>query len=397
MIFNIVIVFLNLYTASARTGDVSILRPDLKWTQSIEYYIDKDWIPFSQFLKKAIKNIEDKTCIQFKESKYEIRGRQGINFLNKARTEAFNIGPLGIQLTNLVGINYHEDFAKTGFIQSVIHITLGAVPESTRCDRDKYITIQYQNIKDNYKKDFDLKNYTCHLVNNISYDYGSVTHHYQYDFSTDSGHKKVLYSNEFSSYFQHTMGQIDHATFNDYKTLNALLCSDKCRDKKNKCHHGGYLNPKNCDQCLCPYGLQGDTCEDAVSIYQYINIFVSGYYSPEHLTAQSWSQYFNEYRDRNRYIYVHAPNYNQKIWLRIKYVRNCDFYTTCLPGRGHEIRYRADKGVMGVCLCGWYDNHFNVVSENNLIIIYFHGRCYRHGLGFDYQLLGDRTDIKNDL
>uniref|UniRef100_A0A0N4ZHC6 CUB domain-containing protein n=1 Tax=Parastrongyloides trichosuri TaxID=131310 RepID=A0A0N4ZHC6_PARTI len=149
----------------------------------------------------------------------------------------------------------------------------------------------------------------------------------------------------------------------------------------------------NCNECLCPTGLQGETCEKAVDVYQSNTLFWRTY-EPIHLTATDSMQVFKEVRERSRYIYIHSSENKQKMWIRVIFSKSCDVDNPCLPGKGCEIKYRADKGPMGISMCGSHNSSFDAVSEINLIIIYFHGQCHKHGLKFEYQILGNH-EVKN--
>ena len=37
--------------------------------------------------------------------------------------------------------------------------------------------------------------------------------------------------------------------------------SDTCANVRTQCNYGGYANPANCNECLCPDGLGGTLCE----------------------------------------------------------------------------------------------------------------------------------------
>uniref|UniRef100_A0A0N4Z2W8 Metalloendopeptidase n=1 Tax=Parastrongyloides trichosuri TaxID=131310 RepID=A0A0N4Z2W8_PARTI len=385
-------IILFLYIINVK-GGVEKIYP--KWNLPIKYFIDNECQIYGHYLREAIENIQKHTCITFSESKTKLTREKGINILLRRYTENFQVGPYEIGGYNLIGANCRDDYYKTGVFQSVIHQALGASPENNRCDRDEYITMKYDHIEERYKNKFDYDNYSCPIVSDVSYDYGSFTHMNRWQYVQKHGKDPAFYSKVFAHYYQHTMGQREYATFMDYKLLNVIHCSEKCKNFTNKCHHGGYLNPKNCNECLCPTGLQGEACEKAVDVYQSNTLFWRTYESV-HLTATDSMQVFKEYRERNRYIYIHATYYVQKIWIRVKFSRSCDAHDPCLPGKGHEIKYRADKGPMGISMCGSHDSPFNVVSENNLIIIYFHGQCHKHGLEFEYRLLGNH-DVKNEF
>ncbi|VDK57183.1 unnamed protein product [Gongylonema pulchrum] len=61
-------------------------------------------------------------------------------------------------------------------------------------------------------------------------------------------------------YQQFTIGQREGPSFLDYAAVNmAYRCTEHC--SYLHCEHGGYPNPNNCAQCLCPDGFAGPACE----------------------------------------------------------------------------------------------------------------------------------------
>jgi hypothetical protein len=61
--------------------------------------------------------------------------------------------------------------------------------------------------------------------------------------------------------YQKTMGSRISPTFNDVLEMNRLYnCQRHCANVPKKCLFGGYPHPKNCRQCICPWGLAGPTC-----------------------------------------------------------------------------------------------------------------------------------------
>ncbi|VDK54873.1 unnamed protein product [Gongylonema pulchrum] len=60
--------------------------------------------------------------------------------------------------------------------------------------------------------------------------------------------------------YQMTIGQRETLSFYDIKMVNQAYCKGHCK-RKDECKNGGYLNPSNCNVCLCPSGFGGALCE----------------------------------------------------------------------------------------------------------------------------------------
>lgn len=61
------------------------------------------------------------------------------------------------------------------------------------------------------------------------------------------------------------IGQRAELSFNDILILNNAYCSDECKGYENTCQHDGFLDPNDCDICICPSGFTGGQCEDIYS------------------------------------------------------------------------------------------------------------------------------------
>ncbi|KAB7495623.1 Astacin [Armadillidium nasatum] len=65
-------------------------------------------------------------------------------------------------------------------LHELLH-SLGFVHEQSRTDRDSYITVQYQNIIQRLRSQFDINRHTT--TYGVPYDYESIVHYRQYEFS----------------------------------------------------------------------------------------------------------------------------------------------------------------------------------------------------------------------
>ncbi|KAK0401698.1 hypothetical protein QR680_015924 [Steinernema hermaphroditum] len=61
---------------------------------------------------------------------------------------------------------------------------------------------------------------------------------------------------------QYGMGRNTGPAHSDYLLLNRLYkCPDNCAYAKTKCENSGFVNPNNCQWCICPRGFAGAFCE----------------------------------------------------------------------------------------------------------------------------------------
>lgn len=94
---------------------------------------------------------------------------------------------LGGQTINLASICISEQ----AIIHEVLH-ALGFIHEHCRSDRDKYITLNYNNISDDQKPKFDIENNIVSdtIINATDYDHNSIMHYQSY--LSDKNDKKVI-------------------------------------------------------------------------------------------------------------------------------------------------------------------------------------------------------------
>uniref|UniRef100_A0A0N5CH95 Metalloendopeptidase n=1 Tax=Strongyloides papillosus TaxID=174720 RepID=A0A0N5CH95_STREA len=136
---------------------------------------------------------------------------------------------------------------------------LGMIPEISRPDRDRYVTINWKNIKSSSEKYYQKTTYNYSYYPNVEFDFGSImlvdplfgssngkpTYTYnRYAFQAEEESQKIYDPNHIFSY-------------NDVKFLNGMYCRKKC--KKNYCKNGGFPG-KNC-KCICPFHFEGEKCE----------------------------------------------------------------------------------------------------------------------------------------
>uniref|UniRef100_A0A0N5A0V4 Astacin domain-containing protein n=1 Tax=Parastrongyloides trichosuri TaxID=131310 RepID=A0A0N5A0V4_PARTI len=371
-----------------------IISNNITWNLPIKYWVEISG--FASEIQKFLKKIEERTCITFEQQSTYIMKTQGLLFLkNEERTFSEHIGPSGISQPNNIHVKYIWDMKDDpGLIESAIFNALGAGPENQRCDRDGYLILHEDRAKEEFKGDFNYNNYSCSFIkNNVSYDYGSLTHDTVWHKEKDSNIGPIFEAREFKNLYQKMMGHKEHAVFSDYKKLNYIHCSDKCKNSSTKCYHGGYPNPKDCNVCICPHGYLGEFCEEHVYLTKQVNSWRYSTYGVQPLHATNEKQEWYSNLAVIFYLFIQAPD-DKKIHVVHKSSRSCFWGKEyCFDERGHEIRYRADKGVMGICLCDAVDWEFDIYSEDNEMAIFYRGDCSHQFMHLHYQIHNENSNI----
>uniref|UniRef100_A0A0N4ZZF5 Metalloendopeptidase n=1 Tax=Parastrongyloides trichosuri TaxID=131310 RepID=A0A0N4ZZF5_PARTI len=375
-----------------KVGAISIVdNRNYPWRLPIRIY--NEAITQWPMLEKILADIEGHTCIKFQHVDNRIpNNEQGINVLfnsvNNKICEAPYVGaqtPIGAAPTN---VYYDEDHCpyKKLFLQRLIHIALGQIPEHDRQDRDDHITVYLDNVMGYKLSKFQKVNYALYPEEKLPYNFGSITHGFWRHFTRESS-MVAFEAKQYNFIRNRTMGQIFEVSFNDYKALNYMICSHECDNhKKLICEHGGYQNPKNCNECSCPSGFTGKTCHDYVDFSGYIGGVT--YYkckAKRIIATNHWQKLKLESR-LNCHYYIEAGKQRRRIYLEIENYHG-ETSEECYGANSIEIRYQADKGVTGLCLCNRYNYKFNVLSENNLLYLHYNGKYAWEYINLKYKFV----------
>ncbi|KIH47409.1 astacin [Ancylostoma duodenale] len=133
----------------------------------------------------------------------------------------------------------------------------------SRHDRDRFLTINSQNIKASWEDQFVKEPATRNENYNITYDFGSVMN---YGAMSASFNKKPTMV-PVDIMHQETLGS-PFVSFYDLLMLNTHYnCFNKCKGnvKAAKCEMGGVPHPRDCTKCLCPRGYSGKLCNERPS------------------------------------------------------------------------------------------------------------------------------------
>ena len=124
-------------------------------------------------------------------------------------------------------MNQKVNLDKTGrfrigdVIHEVFH-SLGRYHEQSRNDRDDHIAINFDNIEERYRSQFQVRSPTD-LTFNVPYDLNSIMHYPGIAFSSNG--RVVINANDRN--FQSNMGQSGDATLKDYQQLNRAYCESE--------------------------------------------------------------------------------------------------------------------------------------------------------------------------
>uniref|UniRef100_A0A914VIE0 Zinc metalloproteinase n=1 Tax=Plectus sambesii TaxID=2011161 RepID=A0A914VIE0_9BILA len=236
------------------------LNPQYKWStkKPILYYVSADLTRAKkQAIGSAVEFWQHHTCLTFREVDTLEDNIDIIHFINGAGCYS-SVGRVGgIQELSIADGCEHLGF---GVLTHEIGHALGFWHEQMRSDRDSFVRVLMDNVRQEGKGQFDKQTANSIKTYSIPYEYGSLMHYNGNAFAINENEYVLVAKNEL---FQQTMGQRTAPSFFDvYQANRHYKCLDKCSATITNCHNGGYPNPKNCNKCICPIGFGGDLCSD---------------------------------------------------------------------------------------------------------------------------------------
>ena len=181
--------------------------------------------------KTSASMLEKYTCLRFKENVVPTGSSNSIKLTSDGQTcwayvgmssqSQVNLGGPGCQIP---GIALHE-----------IGHAVGLIHQQSRANRDNYVTVMWDNIKeaavDNFKKIISGSSYDT-VVADKPYDYSSIMHYSSCEFSTSryaSPCGKTLDPSDKTA--TGTMGQREYLSKTDIDTINQMYgCTATCGD-----------------------------------------------------------------------------------------------------------------------------------------------------------------------
>ncbi|GMT35839.1 hypothetical protein PFISCL1PPCAC_27136, partial [Pristionchus fissidentatus] len=199
----------------------------------------------------GMKRWEANTCVRFLMNDSTSKDR--VEIVNGGSCQSY-VGKYGGRQTVILGP------ACNGISTSAHELghALGLQHMQTRSDRDTYVTLQTGNI---HPGTFDLnfKVEATAQTLNVPYDITSIMHYQPYDFARNPQQPSIIPKTMFAEYSK-CMGNYE-PSFYDYLRVNKLYkCDQKCASYRTQCDNNGVMDVNNCNQCLCPAGWGGATC-----------------------------------------------------------------------------------------------------------------------------------------
>lgn len=267
--------------------------------------------------------ISSMTCVTFQESS---SATNRIKFLNTGGCASY-IGMKGGEQEIWFGDGC-EIFGTA--VHEIMH-TLGVFHTHSRYDRNDYLSVDLTGVPDNMVTNLAMES-RSETYNAVPFEYGSTM---QYRYNTWG--EKTLAPKEPS--YTYTMG-IRKVSFYDMVNINSrYTCS--CSNSLD-CANGGYPNPSNCSQCICPSGFGGATCTTApptnsislTATTSWKGYWVNFGYAADVLTTNFYTST----------LFITAPA-DKTIQVRITEMTNFQ----CTPGcnyNGIEVKYMGDPRIV---------------------------------------------------
>ncbi|ELT90663.1 hypothetical protein CAPTEDRAFT_66512, partial [Capitella teleta] len=141
----------------------------------------------------------------------------------------------------------------------VVAQSLGLWHVHQRGDRDDYVTINQQHVKEDEQASFSTISDEYLDTQGLPYDYASVMHFSGFDGKSPANAYTLQTADRKN---QKTIGQRTGLSFSDIRALNLGYCANVCDGYNPDCENGGYADPNDCNKCKCKDGFAGDLCED---------------------------------------------------------------------------------------------------------------------------------------
>uniref|UniRef100_A0A0N4ZGQ0 Metalloendopeptidase n=1 Tax=Parastrongyloides trichosuri TaxID=131310 RepID=A0A0N4ZGQ0_PARTI len=356
-----------------------------QWEIKIKYKIDSS--VYRDYIVMAVNMIGKYSCVDLENDNYIKDTENGIKFIWGDSCRSERIGKHTESKINIIYISYKCRY-NIVWIQAMILEALGIYPEQTRRDRDHYIEVYYNNIKEGCSFDYFINspNFTTNYDTN--YDFGSVTQYWPRSCSKNV-YDTISPYGDYKDIYEKMMGQKLNVAFNDYKLLNRYFCNDTCHYIRPElhCRRRGYRHPLICLKCLCPFPFTGVNCE---------NLYSSSSNCPYHhlMASVNYTESITFRESRKCYTIIEAKNPGKHVKLTLT-SQTLDNFSPCTRTDGMiEVKYREDKSVMGLCLCGYITSPVTITSEDTHVVIAYLGSSRYHSAKFLYTAIQNKNPVR---
>uniref|UniRef100_A0A183BYC1 Metalloendopeptidase n=1 Tax=Globodera pallida TaxID=36090 RepID=A0A183BYC1_GLOPA len=275
--------------------------------------------------------ISEHTCVDFTFD--ETNDRDGIEIIYNGDPTICGNSKLGrVGGWQHLSINCGEMY--TG-AHELLH-ALGVQHEDQRFDRDRYIKMN------------PLSKEFLHSTKDdgFPYDYGSIMH-YPPNIKNHAYDKISL-----NRFYQQSMGQTDKPSFRDYAVINHAYCEGKC-GPEFWCKNGGYPNPRFCSECECPWGYEGNHCENLQRDFN-CNYKMEGNRELEaDWQTRTLDTLIHCWSEKCVCVWRITPKEGKKLRIQLKRLEIEDTQCSHRPCQKSfiEINFRKDKRARGARFC----------------------------------------------
>ncbi|GMS94361.1 hypothetical protein PENTCL1PPCAC_16536, partial [Pristionchus entomophagus] len=219
-------------------------------SQPIPYFFDPSLSASTiAVIQGAIALIQNTTCLTFVNNQ---NGASALRFFSGDGCYA----SIGRQGTTSQDVSIGIGCDNLGTVTHEMNHAIGFFHTMSRPDRNNFIYINYANVDGSEQYNFVQNAPGTDNSFNVTYDYGSVMEYNQYAWATNISIPTIV---ALDQWMQNTMGQNAGPAYSDTKLINlAYNCAAKCPAKT--CSNGGFVNSRDCSQCICPVGFGGPNC-----------------------------------------------------------------------------------------------------------------------------------------
>ncbi|KAK9502786.1 hypothetical protein O3M35_011492 [Rhynocoris fuscipes] len=213
----------DILESASERGRNALTNTNKLWKNGrIPYVYHKEILPTSRAkIENAMRLLEEKICAKFVPWDESM----GDNYLMVlANSGCFATVGFSRSSQRYLNLNQRGCLGYVGTIQHELLHVLGLEHEQSRPDRDNYVTILKENIKDGMEKNFKIVSTKDYSTLDVPYDYNSLMHYSAYSF-TKNGKATVLPKDP--SVDPEILGQRKGPSENDLKKINIMYKCNK--------------------------------------------------------------------------------------------------------------------------------------------------------------------------